>query len=873
MKNKKTLLTILLLTLLGISSILASFLLSNRTAFANGGWLSGWTYRRQLTIMSTYIDQPLTDFPVLVKLDSSFFDFSKAKSSGADVRFTGFDGTTLLKYEIERWDSIGGKAEVWVKIPNVATPANTGFYIYYGNSGASDDQHPTDVWDSNYALVMHLNEATGTRYDSTSNNNDGTPIGSVSKAPSGKIDGADEFPASVANMSIADSASLDYGDRVTFEMWINPHGVSGNNFKGGVDKNTGACYFMGATTAQGDGKMRLGLSGTGPIIVSTSALSINTWTYAAAFKNGANAKIYFNGTVDASTTTSPIVCSDNNFVLSIGTRPAYATEHLNSYLDEVRISNVQRSDAWIKATYHSENNSLLTYGNEQIFSSNPTFSDVSYNATRANAMCEFRVKWSDPDGLDECIFSTNNTGTWGNESVTVSGTESWATKTIALNSEVGAKVVFRWYCNDTAGNMGDTGNLTLITDDWPYRMKLQFNNLAVAENLIDFPVLVNLSSARTGSSFWSHVGSSTDDLRFTDSDGTTPLYFEVEYWNYAGNEGLVWVKVPQIDASSTTDFIYLYYGNPTPPANAYRDPTKVWNSDFRMVQHLEESSGTQYDSTTNDNDGTPTNGVTQGVTPGLIDGNDIFDGTDDYVNCTNNPSLRVTTFTLEAWINRTGTGVGTGTGSGGFASPATIVPILTKGKYQVDDLGYNVNYFIGIVLADNKVGFDFEDNTNGGNHPLKSTTAIANNQWYYLTATYDGTTMKIYVNGILDNSQTFSNSTTVPDTNPWSVAIGSAISGPIGGTPARDGAFAGLIDEARIANGARSAGWIKAQYLSMNDQYVTFGSEDIVFVIPEYLLGAIMSLVACFAAFGVHKAIKRSRVKTAIATRMLNQDK
>jgi hypothetical protein len=176
-------------------------------------------------------------------------------------------------------------------------------------------------------------------------------------------------------------------------------------------------------------------------------------------------------------------------------------------------------------------------------------------------------------------------------------------------------------------------------------------------------------------------------------------------------------------------------------------------------------------------------------------------------------------------------------------------------------------------LADNKVGFDFEDNTNGGNHPLKSTTAIANNQWYYLTATYDGTTMKIYVNGILDNSQTFSNSTTVPDTNPWSVAIGSAISGPIGGTPARDGAFAGLIDEARIANGARSAGWIKAQYLSMNDQYVTFGSEDIVFVIPEYLLGAIMSLVACFAAFGVHKAIKRSRVKTAIATRMLNQDK
>ena len=100
---------------------------------------------------------------------------------------------------------------------------------------------------------------------------------------------------------------------------------------------------------------------------------------------------------------------------------------------------------------------------------------------------------------------------------------------------------------------------------------------------------------------------------------------------------------------------------------------------------------------------TAVNGVVQGTT-GTIDGADDFDGTNDYVDLGNNPSLRVTTFTLETWIYRTGTGDATGTGSGGFASPATIVPVLTKGKYQVDDLGYNVNYFIGIVLADNTIG-------------------------------------------------------------------------------------------------------------------------------------------------------------------------
>lgn len=226
MKNKKTLLTILLLTSLGSSSILASFFLSNRTAFANPSWLSGWTNRRQLTIMGTLIDQPLTDFPVLVKLDSSFFDFSKAKSDGADVRFTGFDGVTLLKYEIERWDGVGGKAEIWVRMASVSSPADTSFYIYYGNSGASDAQDPTNVWDNNFAMVMHLKEASGTRYDSTGNHNNGVIYGNIAKAATGKIDGADNFDAVDDQMNVTQSASLNYGDVVTFEMWLSPHSMT-----------------------------------------------------------------------------------------------------------------------------------------------------------------------------------------------------------------------------------------------------------------------------------------------------------------------------------------------------------------------------------------------------------------------------------------------------------------------------------------------------------------------------------------------------------------------------------------------------------------------------------------------------------------------
>ena len=65
-------------------------------------WDANWTYRKKITINHTKIDSDLTDFPVLVKLTSANFDFSKANADGFDIRFTSDDGTTLLKFERER---------------------------------------------------------------------------------------------------------------------------------------------------------------------------------------------------------------------------------------------------------------------------------------------------------------------------------------------------------------------------------------------------------------------------------------------------------------------------------------------------------------------------------------------------------------------------------------------------------------------------------------------------------------------------------------------------------------------------------------------------------------------------------------------------
>jgi hypothetical protein len=85
----------------------------------------------------------------------------------------------------------------------------------------------------------------------------------------------------------------------------------------------------------------------------------------------------------------------------------------------------------------------------------------------------------------------------------------------------------------------------------------------------------------------------------------------------------------------------MYYGNPA--SGNQENITDVWDDNFKMVQHLEETSGNHYDSTSNGNTGTPYGGVIQD----RIDGADDLDGGDDYITATlgglNAP------FTIEAW--------------------------------------------------------------------------------------------------------------------------------------------------------------------------------------------------------------------------------
>jgi len=109
-------------------------------------WNTDWKYRRPITIQS---DNALTDYQILVQLNSSNFDFSKANPDGSDIRFVDEDDATKLSYWIEEWNASSQTAKIWVNVTSIPA-GNKTIYLYYNNSDAvseSDSEATFDFFD------------------------------------------------------------------------------------------------------------------------------------------------------------------------------------------------------------------------------------------------------------------------------------------------------------------------------------------------------------------------------------------------------------------------------------------------------------------------------------------------------------------------------------------------------------------------------------------------------------------------------------------------------------------------------------------------------------------------------------------------------
>ncbi|MDD9266046.1 LamG domain-containing protein [Paenibacillus sp. GCM10023248] len=149
-----------------------------------------------------------------------------------------------------------------------------------------------------------------------------------------------------------------------------------------------------------------------------------------------------------------------------------------------------------------------------------------------------------------------------------------------------------------------------------------------------------------------------------------------------------------------------------------------------------------------------------------------FDGVDDAVNCGNSSVFDLTQLTVECWIKP-------GTAQVDYANIIDKSHTSTTGwAFEYNSTTSQVYFFVGGAKA-------------------YTLTALKDNRWHHIAATYDGVTIRIYVDGVLEGSGACPGVVQ----NTGNLYIGSWQGGSRW--------FKGCVDDVRIWNYARSQAQIQ----------------------------------------------------------------
>jgi len=342
--------------------------------------LNTWNNSRRLylntTVSGADIGGTITDFPVLIRLNASTFNFSEADGYGNDIRFTKADGRTPLAYEIEQWNVPSQVAVIWVKVDTILGNSQTqSIMMYWGNPSALAAASSTAVFEtaSGYAGVWHLGETQAgvVCSDATASGANGTFNGTLPNAASGAIGMGQALRDTVDFINMGDT--LNAGTRnITISAWIK-RSATGLHFIAGKSKGEGPypdygylftfnpADYIEFCAASGGSNDDIWSDTIGAFRVrSTIAITdTTTWHFIAAVLHRAgnnSSRLYIDGIDRTGKVEGNVTALGNLFnnrPFRIGSE-ADGEFTFKGVLDEVELSFTARSKDWVKLSYMNQ---------------------------------------------------------------------------------------------------------------------------------------------------------------------------------------------------------------------------------------------------------------------------------------------------------------------------------------------------------------------------------------------------------------------------------------------------------------------------------------------------------------------------------------
>ena len=301
----------------------------------------GWQHSGSLYLLTTPegANLPATaseeNFPLLVRLNKDWFNFSEAKSQGDDLRFASNTGRPLA-CQIDHWDAAAGTAGIWVRVPTVKGNARQEIKMYWGKADAASESSGAAVFNASngYLSVWHMND----------------PV----KDDAGTLESQDLDTASTSGMigrgrKFSGGKGINGGAKIrTYPFASSPH-TSEAWFK--ADKLNTTILNWGKSDAV---NLRL-LSTPSHMAVAThsgvlhaiSVIPKFEWVQVVHTYNGQFGQIYVNGQPDTAAPAPSTMHMLTPVQVQIG--GGFVGE-----MDEVRISKVARSADWVKLQYENQ---------------------------------------------------------------------------------------------------------------------------------------------------------------------------------------------------------------------------------------------------------------------------------------------------------------------------------------------------------------------------------------------------------------------------------------------------------------------------------------------------------------------------------------
>lgn len=631
-------------------------------------------------------------------------------------------------------------------------------------AGNQTTSGPVSVTVSNTATPAGLiaayafNEGSGTTAADLSGNGRTATLSGAAWTTAGRFDGALSFDGVNDWLTIADAAALDLTTGMTLEAWVRPLTLSGWRTVIMKETGTGLAYTLYAHDNAPYPAGTINVGGTDQSTPGTAALPLGTWTHLATTYDGSSLRLYVNGaqvgtraiTGSMATSTSP---------LRIGGNAPWG-EYFHGLIDEVRLFNRARTAAEIQA----DMNAPVDPGPAD--TEPPT---APSGLTASGALGTATLGWSaSTDNRGVANYNVHRSTTTG---FTPSVSNRIAQPTTPGYTDTGLAAGTYYYvvtAQDAAGNVSGRSNeasAAVTADTTP-------PSVSITAPVPDATVSgsVNVTATASDSVGVAGVQFLLDGAALGVEDTTAPYATSWDTARSTAGSHVLTARARDAAGNATTSApVSVTVASSPPPTSPPLGLVAAYA--------FEEGAGT----TVADASGTGNSGTITGAswtTAGRFGKALSFNGSTNWVTINDAPSLDLTSgMTLEAWVK-----------------PAAL---SSWRQVILKEIPNGLAY--SLYAHNNAPQPAATINVGGSDQSAVGTSALPLDTWTHLAATYDGSTLRLFVNGA--QAQAVSVSGTLITSNAPLRIAGNAVWGEH---------FSGVIDEVRVYNRALSASEIQS---------------------------------------------------------------